>query len=258
MGIAFFGIIVGAGLLIGTLVLLEVGSRIGARRLAADLEGARAGQGVVEAAIFALMGLLIAFTFSGAASRLDTRRLLVVEEANAVGTAYLRLDLLPGSAQPALRDLFRRYVDSRLEVYRRLPDASAALAELERSQSLQGEIWAGSVAACRADEKAPTCMLLLPAVNEMIDVTTRRTTALRTHPPTIIFGMLWGLILASALIAGYAMAGGKSRSWVHAAVFALVLSGTAYVIWDLEYPRRGFIRVDAADQLLRDVRNGMK
>jgi hypothetical protein len=182
----------------------------------------------------------------------------VVEEANAVGTAYLRLDLLPESAQPALRDLFRRYVDSRLEVYRLLPDPSMALDELERSQSLQREIWAGSVAACQAVEKTPSCMLLLPAVNEMIDITTRRTTALRTHPPTIIFGMLWGLILASALIAGYAMAGGRSRSWVHVAVFALVLSGTAYVIWDLEYPRMGLIRVDASDQLLLDVRQGMK
>ena len=88
------------GLFAGMLVLLEIGRRLGLRRLALDSEAVRAGFGVVEGAIFALMGLLIAFTFSEAASRFDTRRQLVVEEANAIGTAYLRLDLLSASAQP--------------------------------------------------------------------------------------------------------------------------------------------------------------
>ena len=77
------------------LVLLEIGRRIGLRRMAQDSEGARAGVGAVEGAVFGLLGLLIAFTFSGAASRFDTRRQLIVEETNDIGTAYLRLDLLP-------------------------------------------------------------------------------------------------------------------------------------------------------------------
>ena len=81
-------------LFLGMLVL-EVGWRIGARRLAEDPNGADAGVGAVEGAVFALLGLLIAFTFSEAASRFDTRRQLIVEETNDIGTAYLRLDLLP-------------------------------------------------------------------------------------------------------------------------------------------------------------------
>jgi hypothetical protein len=72
--------------------------------LAQDSDGARQGLGIADEAVFGLMGFLIAFTFSGAASRVDTRRHLVVEEANAIGTAYLRLDLLRASAQPALRE----------------------------------------------------------------------------------------------------------------------------------------------------------
>ena len=106
------------GLFLGMLILLEVGRRIGARRLAEDPEGAEAGVGTVEGAVFALLGLLIAFTFSGAASRVDTRRQLIVEETNNIGTAYLRLDLLPVEALPGLREKFRLYVDTRLEVYR--------------------------------------------------------------------------------------------------------------------------------------------
>jgi hypothetical protein len=130
MDFAFAITMLAIGLFFGMLLLLEIGRRIGLRRLATDSEGARQGFGVVEGAVFGLMGLLIAFTFSGAASRFDTRRQLVVEEANAIGTAYLRLDLLPPSTQAALRENFRRYVDARLEVYRKLPDMVAAMQEL--------------------------------------------------------------------------------------------------------------------------------
>ena len=143
------------GLFVGMLTLLEIGRRVGNRRLQNDAEGARAGTGTVEGAVFALLGLLIAFTFSGAASRFDERRNLIVEETNDIGTAYLRLDLLPTSAQPALRDLFRRYVDSRLETYRKMPDLEAVKAELARSIVLQGEIWTQAVTAGRLENAPP-------------------------------------------------------------------------------------------------------
>src|SRR6187399_822560 len=110
----------------GMLAAMEAGRRIGVRRRARDPEGAEIGLGTINGAVFGLMGLLIAFTFSGAASRFDKRRELVVQEANNIGTAYLRLDLLPASAQPALRERFRRYVDARIAAYRALPDAAAA------------------------------------------------------------------------------------------------------------------------------------
>jgi hypothetical protein len=134
-----------AGLFVGLLVCLELGRRWGTRQLQRDPEGARTGAGAVEGAVFALLGLLIAFTFSGAAARLDVRRAQIVDEANAIGTAWLRLDLLPEEAQPAVRELFRQYVDSRLTAYRKLPDIAAAKAELDRSLALQSQIWRQSV-----------------------------------------------------------------------------------------------------------------
>lgn len=247
------------GLMLGMLVLLEIGRRMGDRRLANDPDGARAGTGTVEGAVFALLGLLIAFTFSGAASRFDARRDLIVQETNAIGTAYLRLDLLPAGAQPALRDLFRRYVDSRLETYRKIPDLEAVKTELARSIVLQGEIWNQAVAAGRLEGAPPSAtMLLLPALNDMIDITTTRTMAARMHPPLAIFAMLFGLGLASALLAGYGMAGGKSRNWLHMIGFAAVMAVAVYVILDIEFPRLGLIRVDAFDQALVELRATMK
>lgn len=252
-------LIIAVGLFVGMLILLDVGRRIGARGLARDPEGARAGTGTVEAAVFALLGLLIAFTFSGAASRFDARRDLIIQETNAIGTAWLRLDLLPASAQPAIRESFRQYVDARLEAYRKLPDIAAARSELARSIRLQGEIWTQAVAAGRSeDAPPPATMLLLPALNEMIDITTTRTMATQLHPPLAIYGMLVGLALASALLAGYGMAGGKSRSWLHVIGFAAVMAVAVYLIIDIEFPRLGLIRVDAFDQALVELRASMQ
>lgn len=133
------------GLLIGLLILQEVGRRLGERRLGRDPDGAQTGTGVVEGAVFALVGLLIAFTFSGAASRFDQRRDLIVQETNAIGTAYLRLDLLPADARSALQEEFRHYVDARLDAYRKLPDIQAALAGLAKATELQNMRIVGAI-----------------------------------------------------------------------------------------------------------------
>ncbi len=254
---ALLGLSLAAGVFVGILVLLEVGRRIGLRRAAGDPQDAGAEIGVVDTAVFALLGLLIAFTFSGAASRWDTRRHLVIEEANAIGTAYLRLDVLPPDAQPALREKFRQYVDARLAVYRKLPDVSAAKAELARAATLQAEIWGQAVAACRREGSQPARMLVLPALNAMIDITTSRTVAAQTHPPSIVYAMLVALMLASSLLAGHAMSRGR-RNWVHMVGFAAAMALALYVILDLEFPRLGFIRLDAYDQVLVDARESMR
>ena len=252
------GVLFAATLFLGMIVLLEVGRRAGASRLAKDPAGARTGISAVEGSLFGLLGLLIAFTFSGAASRFDARRQLITQEANNIGTAWLRLDLLPAEAQPELRDLFRRYLDSRLLTYKKLPDIEAAEAELRRSIALQGEIWEKAVAAVKAGPPGPTGSLLLNALNSMFDIVSTRTAAARTHPPLAIYLMLGSLALAAALLVGYGMAGAKSRSLVHVVLYAAALSLTVYVILDLEHPRLGLIRVDAFDRSLYELRESMK
>lgn len=250
------GALVSVGLFLGMLLLLEVGRRMGSRRLAEEGEGAKEGLGAVEGAIFGLLGLLIAFTFSGAVSRFDDRRRLVAEEANAIGTAYLRLDVLPVEARAVLQEKFRQYLDSRLLTYRKLPDIAAARAQHARSVALQGEIWAQAVASVASGPPSAP-MLLLPALNEMIDITTTREMATLMHPPTVVFAMLAALALMAALLAGYAMAGSRTRHWHHMLGFAAIMAATVYVILDLEYPRLGLIRVDAADRVLVELRQGM-
>jgi hypothetical protein len=251
-------VIFAGGLFLGMLAMLEAGRAVGRRRLRTDRQGARAGITEVESAVYALLGLLIAFTFSGAASRFDDRRRLVAQEVNAIGTAWLRLDLLPADHRDEMRDLFRRYLDSRIESYRRLPDVDAAKAEFARSIRLQGEIWNRAIAAVNAHSARESDeRLILPALNDMFDIVTTRTNAMRIHPPVIIFAMLGLLSLVGALLAGYAMAEAKGRSTTHIVSFALVLALTVYVILDIEYPRLGLIRMTDTDELMVTLRASM-
>jgi hypothetical protein len=257
MNPTWLGLLVVLGMFLGMLVLLGAGRRLGARRFARDPEAAKSGGGAAEAAVFGLMALLIAFTFNGAASRFDVQRDLVVEEANYIGTAWLRLDLLPVTAQPPLREKFRQYADARLAFYRKLPDAASARVDLTRATALQTEIWKDAIAACRDSGSTPAPMLLLPALNQMIDITTTRTMAAQMHPPMVIYAMLAMLVLAGSLLVGFDLGAGAARNWFHSFAFALIMTFAIYVILDFEFPRLGLIRLHAFDQVLVEVRESM-
>lgn len=245
-------------LFVGMLSLLEIGRRYGQRRFARDAEHSRSG-GVMDGSVFGLLGLLLAFTFSGAASRFDHRRNQIVDEANAIGTAWLRIELLPPDSRPAIRDGFRRYVDARLDAYRKLPDVAAAKRGLAQARHERDEVWAKAAVVARTDSGFPARNLLLPAMNEMFDLANSRTMAAQVHPPGVIYGMLAVVALVAATLAGYAMAGaGKQRSMLHMVCFAGTVAIALYVILEIEYPRQGLVRLGSFDQALVDVRAEMR
>jgi hypothetical protein len=254
----FLALALAGALFLGMLGLMEVGRVVGSRRLARDAEGSHAGVGVVEGSVFGLLGLLMAFTFSGAADRFAERLHLIVEEVNAIGMAWKRIDLLPPDAQPGIRDGFRRYLDARLAAYKKLPDLQASAEELAKAEHAGREIWDKAVAVCRTASGEPARMLLLPAMNQMFDIAETRRLATWMHPPQIVYVMLAVLALAGALLAGYGMAGGRSRNWIHMVAFSLTIAFAAYVIIDLEYPRLGLIRVDYFDRALVELRATMR
>jgi hypothetical protein len=240
------------------LVFIEVGYRIGRRRRAANPDASNEGTGAVDAAVFGLLGLTLAFTFSGASDRLAVRRAQIVQEANAIGTAYLRVDLLPDSDQPPLRALFRQYLESRIEVYDKFLDRPASNAALDKSNRVQREIWSRSVAACQKAPGPATPTLVLAALNDMIDITTTRTMATMTHAPLIIFGLLVMLSFLGALLLGYTMSLQKRRNPLQMILFALAISSTVYVVLDLEFPRVGLINLSTTDKAMIELREMMK
>ena len=211
-----------------------------------------------ETAVFSMLGLLLGFTFFGAAGRFEDRRHLVTQEANDIGTAWLRLDMLPAEAQPALRQLFRDYTSARVAAFHDVEDLQATAAAVDQAGRLQGQIWQASVLAVRSPDAPPqAAMLVLPALNAMIDITSTRATATQNHPPTVVYYMLACFGLMASLMTGYNTRTKGLQAWFNISLFAVIVAITLAVILDLEYPRRGLIRVDAIDQALLDVRSIM-
>jgi hypothetical protein len=228
------------------LVLIELGRRFRVRHKAPQESTA------IENAVFGLFGLLLAFTFSGAVERYDHHRRLIVEETNAIGTAYLRLDLLPPAAQPALRQLFRDYTTSRLGLYRAVSNEVSPL-----SEHLQREIWKQSVAAATSPgANVDATKILLPALNDMIDISNTRRNAFNMHPPEVVFLLLFLFSGGAAFLGGYSMSV-HGRSWFHMCALAVAVTLTIYATLEIEYPRRGLIRLTGTDETLIDLRNSM-
>lgn len=255
-------LLLAAALFLAMLVALEIGRVIARRTLRSHGEGeARPSTGAVEGAVFALVGLLLAFTFTSAASRFDARRALIVREVNAMGTAWLRLDLLDtersgGSEQ--IRQAFADYVEARVLAHQQVEDEQKALATLARADELQRSIWIEATTTARGEPSPYVASLVLPALNEMFDSATARVIALRTHLPTPILVLLGGLAVLTAVLAGHSMASRGPRNWFHAIIFAGSMSIAVYTILDLEYPRFGLIRVDEADRPMIDLRDAIR
>jgi hypothetical protein len=245
------------GLMFAMIACTVWGHRIGRRRYKLNAVGEELPTAVFDAAVMTLLGLLIAFTFSNAYSRFEKRRDLIVQEYNAIGTAYMRLQLLPADRQPALRAKFREYVKSRYQLWLLLPDWDAAMADYAESAKLQDAIWADAVDATK-DDTEDARKLLLPAINDMIDMTTTRLILIEAHPPVLIFALLDVLSLAAAWTIGFGMGNCLKPSYLHAIGFSCIVAFSMYVIFEIEYPRHGLVTLDAPHGLLKQLSGEMK
>jgi hypothetical protein len=242
-----------AAVFLGLIVCLEIGYRLGAKRVKI-VANAFEGFGAIEGAVFGIFGLLLSLTFFGAASRLDARRQLIVNEANAIASAYLRVDLLPNSEQPEVRRLFRQYLDERIRISES-SDEAQALAEMPRAVGLQQAIWSHAISATK--EGTPGTPLLLPALNQMNEIASAKAIAVQMHLPALVFYFLLIAALLSGLVAGFGMARGH-RNWVSVLTYAALVTLTMYVMLDMEYPRAGLIRIGAADRALTNLRDSIQ
>jgi len=240
-------------ILVGTILSLEIGYRWGRRDTIRNAALSHEGVTSVEASAYALLGLLLAFSFAGATNRLENKRQLIVDEANAIGTAYLRLDLLPAEAQPPLRRQFKRMLDARIAAYEHRYDTARSDRALDEMSRAQEQIWSMTVAATNGSTTAS--LLVIPPLNTMIDLAAARRVALLTHLPRLIVGLLIGASILSGLLAGYAISKRMRRSWFHVVAYALLLALTVYTVLDLDQARFGLINIETSYGPLMELRN---
>ncbi|WP_050423335.1 hypothetical protein [Bradyrhizobium tropiciagri] len=260
-----FAVAIAALFFVGALLALRLGRHLGSRYRKQNGVDDVGGLATVEGAIFGLMGLLLAFTISGALQRFDDRRQLVIQEATAATTAYDRLALFGGDDARNLQSLLKEYLRARIDLYR-MPHDFLLLQRAEdfsdqqesRLVELKNQLWNAAVAACPQPNYRPACGLSLPALNSLFEVARQRAGAAEKHPPQIIFFMLFGLGLACSLLAGFGMAAGAGRSWIHMTIFAGTLAVALYTVTDMEYPRLGLIRIESFDHFLGDAYEQMR
>jgi hypothetical protein len=248
-----FALLITGGLFVAFSACLDVGYRIGARAP----DNNRQGITVVEGGVFGMLGLLLAFSFGTGIAHLDSRRALVVQEANAISTAYLRVDLLPPAVQPEMRSLFARYVDARLSAYQNVTSREIAQERFDAATAIQDQIWSVAIRAWRAPHPPQLMQVIVPSFNDMFDIATTRRIGLLVHNPPLVVDLLIAVALLSCVLAGYALSSRGTRPLLHMIVFALILALIIYAVIDMDYPRSGLIRIDAADTALVHVRDAI-
>jgi hypothetical protein len=226
--------------LVVALLSFEGGLRVGRRK------GRRSEQEqeiVVRGLIGGMLGLeafMLAFTFGGAASHFDARRQAVIDEANAIRTAYLRADLLPEPNRAEIRDLLREYVDARLEGVRS-GNIEQAIA---RSEELHNRLWLQTTALREKSPNPAFAVQFIQSLNDIISIHTRRViTGLEFRIPIIVWIVLYAITaLAAASIGYHSGLTGRSRPLVALALI-LAFSAVIFLIVDLDRPLHGFLRV---------------
>jgi len=217
-----------------------IGRVIGTRARAAVDEDARTHAGGLHAAMLGLLALILGFTFSMSAQRFEVNLDRAAEEASAIETAYLRADLTDAPARLVMRDLIRRYVDTRIAFYEAKIDfRSRAVIEAE-SRKLQEEIWRLTVASA-ASAPTPPMAEVVDGVNRMFDLYELRQHALRNHVPATILWLLVVMAAAATALTGYVAGFGNRRHPTATAVVLLLIALVIVVIVDLDRPTRGLI-----------------
>jgi hypothetical protein len=239
------------GMMIVVLLSVEIGYRVGQarERRAHEVE---TPVGEMVASTLALLAFILGFTFSLAAARFDAKRLLLVDEANAIGTTWLRAEMLPERGKE-VQMLLRDYVDVRIEAI--TPPRLAA--GLRRSEDLQNRLWAIAVPIARQHPDSVIVGLFVQSLNETIDLHSKRVNAaVRNRIPFAIWIALYGISVFSFAAMGYHSGlTGTSRSLV-AIVVAFTFSVVIVLIADLDRSQEGLLKV--SPQALIDLRQSMK
>ena len=249
-------LLIASALLALMLASMSAGFRLGRDREAYSPEPVRTQVNTVLASMLGLLALMLGFSFSLALQRFEDRSQAVVSEANAIGTAYLRAGLLPAGIREEMQAQLREYVDVRIrESGVDLANPSAREALIREGDRISMRLWGLAARAVELDSRPATTGLFLQVLNDMIDAASTRQAALDRHVPEIVLLLLLATILVTSGTLGYSsgVAGHRVAAPVYALTILIVC--VAWLIIDLDRPRRGAIQV--SHQSLLDLQKSV-
>lgn len=237
------------------LALAEAGFRFGIAARRRNVKVAEGHSGSVQGAILGLLGLLLGFSFAMAVGRYDTRRSLAVDEANSIGTTWLRASFLSDAHHAEAKELLREYTGLRLEAVKIPDDKGGLLRLLNRSNDIQSQLWQIADAEVKASP-GPVSMGFVTTLNETIDLQTSRRAARQNHVPTAVWLLLLIVSGCGAWASGYGAGTIGHRSIFNQVVFPLLIGVVITLIADIDRPTKGLVSV--SQEPLRELYESMQ
>ena len=239
-------------LLVSIFLFYLLGVKIGNDKKRHNPDAKAKGIGPLEGALLGLLSLLLSFTLSMSASRYDSRRTIIVQEANDISTVISLADLYSDSIRTAFRKDLKQYVTARIAYY----DATTGITinqELSNASITSARIWERAAALSKKQPEYSRDMLMLPAISTMTDIVTSRDAGRLATVPGLIIYLLIILTILGSFIVGYSKKESKN-DWIILTMYALMTGMTIYTILDLDQPRSGLIQTNSPHEKIIELR----
>jgi hypothetical protein len=225
------------------LAATEIGFRLGRKSEAKTPDRTKPLVSTIEAAILAVLGLLLGFTMSMAVTRFEARKQLVLDEANVIGNSCLRTELLPAPEGTEIASILREYINVRVQYGNTGNDPARFDSLCKQTIRLQDEFWKRAVAYGQKNTNQVAASLLLQSLNQSIDLESARRMALQNHVPESVIYVNGLVGILAAVLVGYTFGLNGQRQIFSMCVLALAITLVLALIIDLDQPRSGLIRV---------------
>ncbi|NNJ95616.1 MAG: hypothetical protein HKP12_00455 [Gammaproteobacteria bacterium] len=201
--------------------------------------------GSIQASILGLLALLLGFTFSMSMQRYDNRSMALIDEANAIGTAILRTQLLPENYRDEAYSLFQEYVSLRVEIGQLdLTKTEERNKYNENTANLQNKLWSLAISATEVDPRPVTTGAFVKSLNDVFDSQGKRNALLQMQVPEVVLILLFMVFISSGGIMGYSAGLSGKRMFAPIVLVSLLITLIVFIIIDLDRPKRGLIQVN--------------
>jgi hypothetical protein len=228
------------------LAALETGFRLGMRRHLGSDEPEKSHATALHGAVLGLLALLLGFTFAMAVSRFETRKSLMVDQANAIGTASLRARLLPPELAAPAASLFAEYVETRFQYNASMAGSDTLNAVETRAGVIENQLWELGRAALAADPHSQAGSLFVQALNDVFDIREKRRFALTDQVPNAVVFLLFAVAIIALGLVAYSCGLNGHRRLQANLTFAFLIALVFVIILDIDRPRQGFVRISDA------------
>lgn len=242
--------VLGLGMLFCYCAAAELGYQVGKRNHSADLEKLKPHVSSIQNSVLGLLALLLGFTFSMSIARFETRKQLIIQEADAIGTAYLRTKIIKEPYQTQFSEQLKEYVNNRLEYLTIGLNIEKLKTALNRTEELHQKIWNTLVEASKNEDKLIYISLLMTSINEMIDLHAQRLQAAMNRVPDAILYLIFILAVLCLAITGYSMGLDHHRNLIITTILSFMIMAVIIVIIDLDRPGRGMIKENMSSMFI--------